>query len=103
MKNTYTIAQRNAIVEEHLYCIDTVIRKNSVLIRKAHLEQEDVYQDLALRLIDAVINFDPDKDELERYIYAQLADEMRCCRQSHRFYGIAGLPTGRKVACFAEP
>lgn len=27
MKNTYSILERNRIVEEHLWCIDSVMRK----------------------------------------------------------------------------
>ena len=54
MKNTYSIAQRNALVEECLPCIDTVMRRNRRLIRENRLDPEDVYQQLALRLIKAV-------------------------------------------------
>lgn len=54
MNNNYTIAQRNALVEKYLWCIDTVIRKNRPLMRAAQLEYDDVYQQLALRLIRAV-------------------------------------------------
>lgn len=35
MNNNYTIAQRNALVEKYLWCIDTVIRKNRPLMRAA--------------------------------------------------------------------
>ena len=44
MNNNYTIAQRNALVEKYLWCIDTVIRKNRPLMRAAQLEYDDVYQ-----------------------------------------------------------
>ena len=54
MKNNYSIAQRNAIVEANLWCIDSVIRQNRPLMRAARLEYDDVYQQLALRLIKAV-------------------------------------------------
>ena len=46
MNNNYTIAQRNALVEKYLWCIDTVIRKNRPLMRAAQLEYDDVYQQL---------------------------------------------------------
>ena len=61
MKNTYSIATRNAIVEAHLHCIDKVMRKNKALIHAAHMDSDDVYQQLAIRLIKAVDNFDPEK------------------------------------------
>ena len=38
MKNNYSIAQRNAIVEDHLWCIDSIIQKNRPLMRAARLE-----------------------------------------------------------------
>ena len=54
MKNNYSIAQRNAIVEDHLWCIDSIIQKNRPLMRAARLEYDDVYQQLAIRLIKEV-------------------------------------------------
>ena len=64
MKYNYSIAERNRIVEEHLHCINTVIWQNWSLIQAARLERDDVYQQLALRLIRAVDTFDPEKGEL---------------------------------------
>ena len=64
MKNNYSIAQRNAIVEANLWCIDNVIRQNRPLMRAARLEYDDVYQHLALRLIKAVAGYDPEKGRL---------------------------------------
>ena len=61
MKNNYSIAERNRIVEENLPMIDKVIRRNWSLMIAAHLDYDDVYQDLAIRLIRCVENFDPDK------------------------------------------
>lgn len=57
MNNNYSLTQRNELVEKYLWCIDTVIRKNRPLMRAAHLEYDDVYQQLALRLIKAVAGF----------------------------------------------
>lgn len=54
MKNNYSVAQRNAIVVEHLWCINAVIRQNRALMRTAGLDYDDVYQQLAIRLIRAV-------------------------------------------------
>ena len=55
MKNNFTISQRNAIVENHLWCIKAVMKQNRALIRAAKLDTDDVYQQLALRLIRAVM------------------------------------------------
>lgn len=92
MKNTYSIATRNAIVEAHLHCIDKVIRRNRALIRAAHMARDDVYQQLAVRLIKAVDSFDPEKGTLEQHIYAQLQYEMLNCKRPYRLHGVTGLP-----------
>lgn len=92
MKNTYSIAQRNALVEENLSCVDTVMRRNRRLIRDARLEQDDVYQQLALRLIKAVGNYDPEKGSLEKHILAQLRYELVNCLSTKRRFGVSEAP-----------
>lgn len=89
MKNNYSIAQRNAIVEANLWCIDNVIRQNRPLMRAARLEYDDVYQQLALRLIKAVAGYDPEKGRLEQHIFAQLKYELLSCRSAYRLCGTA--------------
>lgn len=92
MKNCYSIAERNRIVEENLYRIDNAIRRNRALIRAVHLDRDDVYQQLALRLIRAVDTFDPEKGELGKHLHAQLQYEMLNCKDSRRRYGFTGAP-----------
>lgn len=94
MKNsiTITIHQRNALVEEYLWCIDKIIRKNRLLLELAHLDRDDVYQDLAVRLIRAVAGFDPDKDRLEQHILSQLQYEILNCKSAQRRYGFKDAP-----------
>jgi len=92
MRNNYSIAERNRIVEEHLYCIDNTIRRNRHLMKAAHLDYDDVYQQLAIRLIHCVAGFDPQKGELVQHIYAQLQYEMLNCKDSRSRYGFTGVP-----------
>lgn len=92
MKNNYSIAQRNAIVEANLWCIDSVIRQNRPLMRVARLEYDDVYQQLALRLIKAVAGYDPEKGRLEQHIFAQLKYELLSCKSAYRLCGMTGAP-----------
>lgn len=92
MKNNYSIAQRNQIVEAHLWCINAVIRENALLIRAARLDRDDVYQQLAIRLIRAVEGFDPDKGKLGQHIFAQLRYELLNCKNPYRTTGITGAP-----------
>ena len=51
MKDKYSIAQRNRVVEENLCCIDTVLRHHQGWVRQARLEYDDLYQSLAVCLI----------------------------------------------------
>ena len=92
MKNNYSIAERNRLVEEKLPWIDRVIRQNRTLMRAAHLDYDDVYQELAVRLIRCVENFDPDKGTLEQHIRAQLQYALLNCKDSRRRYGFTHAP-----------
>jgi DNA-directed RNA polymerase specialized sigma24 family protein len=92
MKNNYSIAERNRIVEENLPMIDKVIRHNWALMKAAHLDYDDVYQDLAIRLIRCVENFDSDKGTLRAHIYSQLKYELLNCKTPLKRTGITGLP-----------
>lgn len=92
MKNQYSIAQRNAIVEDHLWCIDTVIRQNRPLMKAAGLDHDDVYQQLAVRLIKAVAGFDPEKGNLQQHIFAQLRYELLSCKSAYRLCGMTEAP-----------
>ena len=94
MKNNYTIAERNRIVEEHLCCIDAVMRRNHALIRAARLEYDDVYQDLAICLILCVEQFDPEKGSLRRYIRTRLCNELYNREEIRRVTNHAESSTG---------
>lgn len=90
-----SIDQRNALVEQHLWCIDSVMRQNFTLIEAARLDREDVYQSLAARLIRAVELYDPVKKadgSLEGYIFMSLRYEMRNCSSAQTQYGFRGAP-----------
>ena len=92
MKNNFTISQRNAIVENHLWCIKAVMKQNHALIRAAKLDTDDVYQQLALRLIKAVAGYDPEKGRLEQHIFAQLKYELLSCKSAYQLCGMTGAP-----------
>lgn len=87
--------QRNALVEQYLWCINSVMRQNRSLIRAAHLDREDVYQSLAARLIRAVELYDPEKKSggsMEGYIFMSLRYEMRSCSSARAQYGFGHAP-----------
>lgn len=85
MKNNYSIAQRNAIVEDHLWCIDSIIQKNRPLMRAARLEYDDVYQQLAIRLIKAVAGY-LTRNDLKKWSYGQLLDTLSELRKDGYTY-----------------
>lgn len=87
LKWSITTQERNALVESHLGCIWWTINKNRRLISAVGLDDEDVFQQLAIRMIRAVENYDPDKGkDLEQHIFAQL----------QKVYGIKGAPYGAR-------
>lgn len=92
MKKYNQVSERNEIVEQYLWCIDTVIRQNWVLMQAAHLDRDDVYQALAMRLIRAVATFDPSKGILRQHIFAQLKYELLTCKGSQARYGFTEAP-----------
>lgn len=95
MKSTTSITtqQRNSLVDQYLWCIDSVIRQNQTLIIGAHLDHEDVYQSLALRLIQAVGRYDPTKGRsLKGYIFDQLKFEILTCGSPRAKYGFREAP-----------
>ena len=87
-----TLSQRNTIVEQHLWCIEKVIRQNWRFIEAAHLDRDDVYQDLAIRLIRAVAGYDPKKGKLEQHIISQLHYELLNCKSALKRYGFRDAP-----------
>lgn len=81
---TNTITERNRIVETHLWCIDAVMQACPKAVRKTRMEREDVYQQLALRLVQAIDRYDPVKAGLVEYIFSELKAELRDCTASAR-------------------
>lgn len=93
MKNSYSIAQRNSLVDKHLWCIDYVIGKNHYIYKAAKMEYDDVYQQLAIRLIKAVAGYNPSKSTLTRHILAQLKYELLNLKNARDICGITNVPS----------
>ena len=87
-----SIEERNALVVVYLWCIDCVIRQNYSLLQWAHLDRDDVYQNLALRLIRAVELYRPGTRSLKNYIFMQLKYELLNCKSSKARYGFCAAP-----------
>lgn len=87
-----TITQRNAVVEQHLWCIDTVMAQYAAWMKAEPIDPDDVYQSLAVRLIRAVNSYDPRKGYLKEYILSQLKREMVRIRSTQAVYGLTQAP-----------
>ena len=83
---------RNRIVVAYLWCIDCVIRQNYALVQAAHLDTDDVYQSLALRLIRAVELYRPGPKSLKGFIFTQLKYELLTCKSAKSRYGFGAAP-----------
>ena len=91
-KSNMSIEERNKLVTSYLWCIDSVIRQNYSLVQAAHLDKDDVYQDLALRLIRAVERYRPGSKSLKGYIFTQLKYELLRCKSAKARYGFCSAP-----------
>ena len=92
---TLTIPQRNSLVQEYLWCINSVMKQNRTLIEAAHLDRDDVYQALAMRLIRAVELYDPNNEggkTLKGYIFMSLRFALRTCSSAQTQYGFRDAP-----------
>ena len=94
MKSTYSIDRRNEIVEQHLWCIEAVMDENAALIRAAHMDRDDVYQQLALRLIQAVAGCEMERFPVQEEIMHELHQEVFRCRSAQTLCGMTYLPSG---------
>ena len=92
MKNGFTITQRNAVVEQYLWCIDVVMAQYAAWMQAEPIDPDDVYQSLAVRLIRAANSYDPRKGYLKEYIFSQLKREMVRIRSTQAIYGLTQAP-----------
>ncbi len=91
MKNNYSLEERNRIVEEHLWCVEEVVRHNRKAIRAVGLDEDDASQDLSLRLIHAVGKYDQEEGDLCNYLFMELQDAMIQSLSREQTKGFAGL------------
>ena len=84
MKDKYSIAQRNRVVEENLCCIDTVLRRHGGWVRQTRPEYDDLYQNLALCLILSAASDDFSFGPSRPYLYRQLQEELRKNQEESR-------------------
>ena len=86
MKTVISTEERNRIVVKHLPMIDKVMNEHRNVVRIARMEKDDIYQQLAERMINAVDAYDAYDGEMEGYLETQLEFELFNCAHPRRSY-----------------
>lgn len=105
MKTVISIEERNSIVVKHLPMIDKVMNEHRHIVRIARMERDDIYQQLAERMINAVDAYDARDGEMEGYLETQLERELFNCAHLRRSYARAEAqtaPIGNRAASFED-
>lgn len=92
MKNTYSIAERNRIVEEHLWCIDATLDRNARFLSVNRIEREDAYQHLAEQLICLAATLDAGAHSLSHQILGHLSEALYGYGSAFHLFGITEAP-----------
>ena len=92
MKAILSIEERNSIVERELPLIDKVMEQHRNIIKAARMDRDDVFQQLAERLVKAVDSYVPEKGAMEDHLEIQLEREMFNCAHPRRLYGMTDAP-----------
>ena len=83
---------RNEIFLENEGMIWRVIRRNWPLIRALRLDQDDVYQELAMAALDAIDTFDPMRSEcIQAHIWMKLQYAVLTIKRQYRPCGLTGF------------
>jgi len=102
-----TTEDRNYLFEEKAYLVNATMNRYNTLVRACHMEDEDVYQQLSLRLLCAIGEYDPAAyPEWDAYLTGQLYDELLNMKAregfslvSLRATGSAGCRTQKTNCC----
>ena len=88
-----TIEDRNYLFEEKAYLVNVTMNKHRGLLRACRMEDDDVYQELSLRLLDAIGKYDPDKcPNMDAYIMLRLRYHLWNLKACSKRTGVVGAP-----------
>lgn len=88
----FSVEERNEIVADHLNMIWWVIGRNRNLLRAIRAEKDDAFQALAVRLVQCVDTYNPEKGNLITHIRQSLEYEMRTFGAQTGAHGLKGVP-----------
>ena len=85
--------ERNALCEEKYHLIDVTVKKHSRLIRATRMDEDDVRQDLSVRLIEALDKYDSARcSNIDAYLILQLRYCLLHMRECGRLFGMPYAP-----------
>ena len=83
---------RNQIFMENEEIITRVMRRNAPLLRALRLEWDDVYQELAVAMLNAINTFDPARSEsLRAHIWMKLQYAVLDIKRRHSPHGMTAM------------
>ena len=88
-----TMEDRNYLFEEKAYLINVTMNKHRALIRVCRMEEDDVYQQLSIRLLNAIDKYDFSKcPNMDAYLMLQLRYELWNMKACSKLTGVTGAP-----------
>jgi len=88
-----TMEDRNYLFEEKAYLVNVTMNKHRALIRACRMEDDDVYQQLSIRLLNAIDKYDPAKcPNMDAYLMLQLRYEIWNMKACSKLTGVSGAP-----------
>ncbi len=88
-----TVEDRNYLFEEKAYLVNVTMNKHYRLIRACRMEDDDVYQQLSLRLVNALDKYDSSRcPNMDAYIMLQLRYELWNMKAGSKRTGVACAP-----------
>lgn len=84
---------RNATFEEKEYLINNLMYRKASMMRAAHMDEEDVRQELSVRLLELLDTYDPQRcSNLDAYLTEQLKYHIINLRRASKLTGMPGAP-----------
>ncbi|MPM37196.1 hypothetical protein SDC9_83803 [bioreactor metagenome] len=94
---------RNDLFFDYTDLIKHIMRRNRLLLYALRLEQEDVYQELAMAALTAIDTFDPSRsDNLEAHVWMKLQYKVLTMKRQYKPGGLTGLNGIRPSLCSIE-
>lgn len=85
------IITRNMIFMDHLDLIQRTLNRNRPLLYALHLEQDDVYQELAMAALQAIESFDASRSaSISTHIWMQLQYAILDLKRRRKSHGLTG-------------